>query len=246
MRKEDVLQLPSMPLQSPTYPAGPFRFFDRQYLIINYKTERDMIREALPEPLEPDGDIISVQWLDLPDGEGFGAYSATAQVIPCKFKGEPCNFISQMYVNNTSPLAGGREIWGYPMKFGKATLVTNSDTLTGTLEYASQITAVGTMTYKHKEHPEISHRENILLSRKQVTLKVIPGIDGSPEIAQLIGITFEDVKVSGAWVGDARLDLHPSVNCTLSDLPVLDEVGGVHLITSMTLPYGHLLHDYLA
>jgi acetoacetate decarboxylase len=245
MRKEDVLQLPSMPLQSPTYPAGPFRFFDRQYLIINYKTDLDMIREALPEPLEPDGDAVSVQWLDLPDGEGFGAYSATAQVIPCKFKGEPCNFISQMYVNNTSPLAGGREIWGYPMKFGKANLVTNSDTLTGTLEYASQITAVGTMTYKHKEHPEISHRENILLSRKQVTLKVIPGIDGSPEIAQLIGITFEDVKVSGAWIGNARLDLHPSVNCTLSDLPVREVVGGVHLITSMTLPYGHLLHDYL-
>jgi acetoacetate decarboxylase len=245
MRKEDVLQLPSMPLQSPTYPTGPFRFFDRKYLIINYKTDTDAIREALPEPLELDGDEVSVQWLDLPDGEGFGAYSAAAQVIPCKFKGEPCNFISQMYVNNTSPLAGGREIWGYPMKFGHAKLATNGDTLTGTLEYASQITAQGTMTYKHKVHPEIDNRENIILSRKQVTLKIIPGIDGTPEIAQLIGITFQDVNVSGAWVGDARLDLHPSVNCTLSDLPVRKEMGGVHLVTSMTLPYGHLLHDYL-
>lgn len=103
MRKEDVLQLPSMPLQSPTYPRGPFRFFNRKYLIINYLTDPKAIREALPEPLEPDGNQVSVQWLDLPDGEGFGAYSAAAQVIPCTLKGEPCNFISQMYVNNTSP-----------------------------------------------------------------------------------------------------------------------------------------------
>ena len=215
MRKEDVLQLPSMPLQSPTYPRGPFRFFNRKYLIVNYLTDPKAIRDALPEPLEPDGNQVSVQWLDLPDGEGFGAYSAAAQVIPCTLKGEPCNFISQMYVNNTSPLAGGREIWGYPMKFGHASLITHGDTLTGSLEYASQITAQGTMTYK-------------------------------PEIAQLIGITFENVTVEGAWIGNARLDLTPSVNCTLADLPVHQVTGGVHLVTSMTLPYGHLLHDYLA
>jgi len=246
MRKEDVLQLPSMPLQSPTYPRGPFRFFNRKYLIVNYRTDPKAIRDSLPEPIEPDGDQVSVQWLDLPDGEGFGAYSAAAQVIPCTLKGEPCNFISQMYVNNTSPLAGGREIWGYPMKFGHASLITHGDTLTGSLEYASQITAQGTMTYKHQVHPEIAHRENLLLARKQVTLKIIPGIDGTPEIAQLIGITFENVTVEGAWIGNARLDLTPSVNCTLADLPVHQVTGGVHLVTSMTLPYGHLLHDYLA
>jgi acetoacetate decarboxylase len=132
------------------------------------------------------------------------------------------------------------------MKFGHASLITHGDTLTGSLEYASQITAQGTMTYKHQVHPEIAHRENLLLARKQVTLKIIPGIDGTPEIAQLIGITFENVTVEGAWIGNARLDLTPSVNCTLADLPVHQVTGGVHLVTSMTLPYGHLLHDYLA
>jgi acetoacetate decarboxylase len=54
------------------------------------------------------------------------------------------------------------------------------------------------------------------------------------------------VTVEGAWIGNARLDLTPSVNCTLADLPVHQVTGGVHLVTSMTLPYGHLLHDYLA
>jgi acetoacetate decarboxylase len=246
MKKSEVLQLPSMPLQSPTFPRGPFRFFKRQYLIIGYRTDPDAIREALPEPLELEGDEVSLQWLDLPDGEGFGAYSAAAQVIPCRFQDKSCNFITQMYVDNTSPLAGGREIWGYPMKHGLAKLDTASDTLTGTLRYAGVTTAIGTMTYKHTALAEAVDRESALLGKTQVTLKIIPGVDGRPEIAQLIGIRFTDVQIIGAWTGQARLELHPSVNCTLADLPVRSVTSGLHMVTHMTLPYGELLHDYLA
>ena len=246
MNKNDVKALPSMPLQSPTYPRGPYRFFNREYLVIQYRTDPALIREALPEPLEPAGDTVAVQWLDLPDGEGFGAYSAAAQIIPCMFKGEPCNFVSQMYVDNTPPLAGGREIWGYPMKYGKAALAVNADTLTGTLHYATQSIAVGTMVYKHDAFRTDHTRERELLARTQVTLKLIPDIDGTPAIAQLVAIKFENVVVHGAWTGRARLELIPSVNCPLADLPVREVVGGLHMLTDMTLPYGKVIHDYLA
>jgi len=246
MKKSDVLKLPSMPLQSPTFPRGPYRFFRRQYLVISYASDPVAIREALPEPLVPAGDTVAVQWLDLPDGEGFGAYSAAAQIIPCTFKGEPCNFVSQMYVDNTPPLAGGREIWGYPMKYGKAVLKVTGDTLTGTLDYATQRAATGTMVYKHDAFRADLSKEKELLARTQVTLKMIPDIDGTPAIAQLVGINFADVKLQGAWTGEARLELIPAVNCPLADLPVRRVTGGLHMVTDMTLPYGRVLHDYLA
>ncbi len=246
MNKKDVIGLASMPLQSPTYPRGPYKFFNRQYLVISYKTDADMIRAHLPEPLEPAGDTVSVQWLDLPDGEGFGAYSAAAQIIPCTFKGEPCNFVSQMYVNNTPPLAGGREIWGYPMKYGKAILKVEGDTLKGTLSYAAQQVATGTMVYKHDAFRKDYSAEQALLARTQVTLKLIPDINGKPAIAQLVGINFADVVIKGAWTGAARLELVPAVNCPLADLPVRHVVGGLQMVTDMTLPYGRVLHDYLA
>jgi len=245
MKKSDVLNLPSMPLQSPTFPRGPYRFFRRQYLVISYQSDPAAIREALPEPLMPAGDTVAVQWLDLPDGEGFGAYSAAAQIIPCTFKGEACNFVSQMYVDNTPPLAGGREIWGYPMKYGKAVLKVTGDTLTGTLDYATQRAATGTMVYKHDAFRADLSKERELLSRTQVTLKMIPDIDGTPAIAQLVGINFADVKLHGAWTGEARLELVPAVNCPLADLPVRRVTGGLHMVTDMTLPYGRVLHDYL-
>jgi acetoacetate decarboxylase len=246
MKKSDVLALPSMPLQSPTYPRGPYKFFNRQYLVISYKTDPELVRAALPEPLQPAGDAVSVEWLDLPDGEGLGAYSAAAQMIPCTFKGEACNFVNQMYVDNTPPLAGGREIWGYPMKYGKATLKVNADTLTGTLHYASQRVAEGTMVYKHDPFRTDFTHERELLARTQVTLKLIPDINGKPAIAQLVAVKFESVAIKGAWTGRARLELVSAVNCPLADLPVRQITGGLHMVTDMTLPYGRVIHDYLA
>lgn len=246
MNADDIRQLPSMPLQSPTFPRGPYRFRNRQYMALRYKTAMQAIVDALPEPLEPDGDSVVAQWLDLPDGEGFGSYSAAAQVIPCRFKGEPCNYVHQMIVNNAPPLAAGREIWGYPMKFGEPMLTVRADTLTGELRYAQQLVAVGTMTFKHRSSPHTAAELAKELARTQVTLKVIPGIDGRPEIAQLVGVNFEDIVVHGAWAGEGRLEMHASVNCPFSDLPVLASGGATHLVTDMTLPYGRVLHDYLS
>jgi acetoacetate decarboxylase len=244
MNKQDVLNLSSMPLQSPTYPVGPYKFFDRQYMIVHYRSDPAAIRAMLPEPLLPDGDTVSVQWLDLPDGQGFGAYSAALQAIPCTLDGEKCNFLTQMYVDNSPPLSGGREIWGYPMKSGRATLATAGDTLTGVLHYAGQRVASGTMVYKH--HPVADLAEiAAMLARTQVTLKLIPDIDGSAAIAQLVGINFADIVVKGAWTGRARLELFAAVNCPLADLPVREPMGGLHIVTDMTLPYGRVLHDYL-
>jgi acetoacetate decarboxylase len=246
MKKSEVIALSAMPLQSPTYPRGPYRFFNRQYMSLNYKTDPALIRAALPEPLEPSGDMVTVQWVDLPDGEGFGAYATASQVIPCTFKGEVCNFLSQMYVDNTPPLAGGREIWGLPMKYGKATLKVNADTLTGSLEYASQSVAVGTMVYKHDAFKLDHAKQKEYLARTQITLKLIPDIDGTPAIAQLVAVKFENIVIHGAWKGNARLELIPSVNCPLADLPVKQVVDGLHMSTDMTLPYGKVVHDYLA
>jgi acetoacetate decarboxylase len=233
-----------MPLQSPTYARGPYRFVNRQYMVITYDSAPEAIAEALPEPLVADGARVSVQWLDLPDGEGFGAYSATALIIPCRFGDLLCNFVSQMYVDNAPPLAAGREIWGYPMKFASPSLQVVADTLTGRLTYSGEAVATGTMVYKHHAmDADLAH--GLTLSRTQVTLKVIPDIDGKPAVAQLIGVDFQDVKVKGAWLGRARLSLTPSANCPLADLPMLGNAHGLHLVTDMTLPYGRVLHDYL-
>ncbi|MFP3617548.1 acetoacetate decarboxylase family protein, partial [Paraburkholderia sp. SIMBA_050] len=42
----------AMPLTSPAFPMGPYRFVDREFLIITYRTDPDRLREIVPEPLQ--------------------------------------------------------------------------------------------------------------------------------------------------------------------------------------------------
>ena len=46
MRREDILKLPSMPAAGPSYPAGPYRFIHREFMVITYETDPDVVRDA--------------------------------------------------------------------------------------------------------------------------------------------------------------------------------------------------------
>ena len=53
MKIEDVRRTAySMPLTSPSYPKGPYRFFNREYLIITYRTDPAALEKVVPEPLK--------------------------------------------------------------------------------------------------------------------------------------------------------------------------------------------------
>jgi hypothetical protein len=45
----------AMPLTSPAYPIGPYRFCNREYLIITYRTDPQKLRELVPEPTQGRG-----------------------------------------------------------------------------------------------------------------------------------------------------------------------------------------------
>ena len=54
MNRKQILKLPSMPISLPSYPHGPYRFIDREYLIVGYESDPDVMRGALPDPLATD------------------------------------------------------------------------------------------------------------------------------------------------------------------------------------------------
>ncbi len=241
-----------MPLASPSYPAGPYRFIDREYLIISYQSDAEAIRAALPEPLEPEGDTVLYEFIRMPDSAGFGNYTESGVVIPARFGSENVNFTAQMYLDDEPPIAGGREIWGFPKKHAHPKLEIVHDTLTGTLEYAGVQVAIGTMGYKHQHLLYDVHGRKACSSasivekmgKTQVNLRIIPDVDGTPAIAQLVAYNLNDIKVKGAWSGPARLHLVAHVNAPVADLPVRKVLGGLHFIADLTLPYGRVLFDY--
>ena len=51
MKESDVrARAFAMPLTSPAYPVGPYRFVNREFLIITYRTDPQKLRELVPEP----------------------------------------------------------------------------------------------------------------------------------------------------------------------------------------------------
>ena len=65
----------AMPLTSPAYPPGPYRFVNREYLIVTYRTDPDRLRAVVPEPLEIDEPLVNYEFIRMPDSTGFGAYT---------------------------------------------------------------------------------------------------------------------------------------------------------------------------
>ena len=144
MTPEEILKLPSMPAVAPSYPLGPYRFINREFMIITYETDPVLLRAAVPEPLVPNAENhVLYEWIRMPDSSGFGDYTESGIVIPCTFNGEPINYTAQMYLDDQPPIDGGREIWGFPKKYALPKLEVASDTLTGTLSYAGQSVAMG-------------------------------------------------------------------------------------------------------
>ena len=246
MNRQQILAAPSMPVAGPSYPHLPYRFVDREYMVVIYESDPAAIRAAVPEPLVPDpSNQVFYEWIKMPDSSGFGDYTESGVVIPCSFNGEPCNFVSQMYLDCDPPIAAGREIWGFPKKYAHPKLEVATDTLTGTLEYSGQIVAMGTMAYKHESLARDPKKTLASMHKTQINLKLIPDVDGTPAIAQLVSYALTEVTVKGSWVGPARLHLIPHVNAPVADLPIRKIVGGRHFVADLTLPFGKVVHDYL-
>ncbi|SOC12662.1 acetoacetate decarboxylase [Stappia indica] len=245
MRTKDVAERAfAMPLTNPSYPKGPYRFVNREFFTITYRTDPDILRRLVPEPLQIPEPLVKYEFIRMPDSTGFGDYTESGQVIPVTLDGIAGSYSHSMYLNDEAPIAGGREIWGFPKKLADPSLTVIKDTLVGTLDMGGIRVATGTMGYKHRK---LDH-DTVLrsLDAPNFLLKIIPHVDCTPRICELVRYFTTDVTLKGAWEGPARLQLFHHALAPVADLPVIEVVSAVHLVADLTLGLGEVVHDYLA
>jgi acetoacetate decarboxylase len=234
----------AMPLTSPAFPRGPYRFTRREFLIITYRTNPDALRAVVPEPLEIVAPLVQFEFIRMPDSTGFGDYTESGQVIPVRLNGHCGSYAHAMYLNDHPPIAGGRELWGFPKKLASPMLATEIDTLVGTLDYGRVRIAQATMGFKHRE---VEPAEVLAaLAAPNFLLKIIPHVDGTPRICELVRYHTTHVTLHGAWTGPGSLELHPHALAPVSELPVLQVVSALHFVADLTLGLGEVVYDYLA
>lgn len=244
MNERDVVRNAfAMPLTSPAYPPGPYRFVDREFLIITYRTDPDTLRRVVPEPLVVAEPLVKYEFIRMPNSTGFGDYCESGQVIPVTFNGRAGGYTHCMFLNDEGPIAGGRELWGFPKKLASPSLRAEVDTLVGALDYGPVRVATGTMGYKHREADLAA--VGAALAAPNFLLKIIPHVDGSPRICELVEYRLENITLKGAWTGPGALALTPHALAPVAELPVLEIVSATHILCDLTLGLGQVVHDYL-
>jgi len=244
MKIEDILKQSTTPLGAPAYPRGPYRFTNREYVNITYRTDADALRAVVPEPLEIDDPLVRFEIMRMPDVTGLGDYTECGQAIPVRLGQERGEYLHAMYVDSHPAIASGREVGAYPKKLGAPKLFVDSDTLVGTLDYGQLRVAVATMGYKHQVMTPEDAREEICVPT--FMLKMLQGYDRKLRICELVRSQITNIEIKGAWRGPARLQLFEHVLAPLADLPVRQIVAASHILCDLSLAPAKVVHDYLA
>lgn len=233
----------AMPLTNPAYPPGPYRFMDREYMIVTYRTDPAALAAVIPEPLLPLEPIVKYEFIKMPNSTGFGDYTESGQVIPVSFQGEEGVFIHSMYLDDESPIAGGREIWGFPKKFANPKVEHEGDVIVGKLHYGSVLCATMTMGFKHRALDPSGLIAS--LKKPNFLIKIIPHVDGSLRICELVRYHLKEITIKEAWSSPADLQLFNHVIADVAKLPVLEVLSAVHFVADLTLGMGEVVHDYM-
>ncbi len=164
-------------------------------------------------------------------------------MIPVTYEGKSGGYVHSMFLDDEAPIAAGREIWGFPKKLANVSFKVETDTLLGTLDYGRIRIATGTMGYKYKALDTAAIAKAMV--EPSFLLKIVPHVDCTPRICELVRYYLEDVTVKGAWTGPAGLELARHALAPLAELPVLEVVSAVHFLADLTLGLGEVVHDYM-
>jgi acetoacetate decarboxylase len=151
---------------------------------VTCRTDCNALRAVFLEPLEIDEPIVRYEFIRMPDSTGFGDYTESGQVIAVHYGGQRGAYVHSMYLNDEAPIAGGRELWGFPKKLASPALAIDKDTLIGILDYGRVRIAIATMGHKHRALDIEAVRG--ALAEPNYLLKIIPHVDGSPRICELV------------------------------------------------------------
>ena len=231
-----------MPLTSPAYPPGPYRFVDREYLIITYRTDPEALRALVPEPLQIDEPIVKYEFIRMPDSTGFGDYTETGQVIPVTFRA--ARAATPLHVpqrrGRRSPAAASSG--AFPRSSPTPAFTprsTRSSARSIMAPCASRPRPWATSTSARSRGDEGS------LAAPNFLLKIIPHVDGTPRICELVEYYLEDIE-SKALDRPRRARPHAARPRAGGRAARARGRLGVHIIADLTLGLGKVVYDYLA
>ena len=98
----------------------------------------------------------------------------------------------------------------------------------------------------YKYYPLDHEESKKAISAPNFMVKIIPHVDGTLRICELVRYCVTDVVVKTAWSGPAALQFFSHALAPVASLPVKRVISAAHILTDLTLPYGEVAFDYLS
>ena len=235
------------PFDNPLVPRFPMQMRNTEILTAFYRTDIECARQLVPPPLEVMSDIVVIHVYHMNDADWFGNYYESAVQIPVRLPGTDVTgaYSPYLYLGSDGAVATGREIYGQPKKGGEPWLGVREDLFVGLVQRNGIDVITVTLPYKQtRALPEELNRYGDF--RTNINLKVVPNVDGSDAIRQLTARTFGDLHVHECWRGAATVELRPNAQAPVYRLPVRTMLDGFYWRSDFVLPFGQVIHDYLA
>lgn len=227
MRTYSVRNGNNMPLQAPLIPDPfvPYKCPGNRSLNVYCRVERGVLDAYLaPTPFEATGDVILVYISDFTACDKIPFMDAGI-VVPVSYMDKTGGYFLFEYEDEDAAIAAGRDLWGYPKKFGAIDLV----------EHASGVS--GTVT--RKDTPIISldctFADDIAFSRPATTphlnIHVQPGPDGKILSRRIIERdTSPDFKLIRERKGSATVALRSLSTDPLAEFAPFEVLGATYVV----------------
>jgi acetoacetate decarboxylase len=227
----------------PPYALPPYQYRNNEMFTIIVKTDPELLRTLVPEPMVPNADarmVIYIGWLHIEKPKQI-TYGEAGIMVPVTLGDRAGTYMPILYLDEMETLTSGREVWGFP-KFRGEVAFNRTETFVEASVSSGGVKIIDAkMDFTKPGEPiPVYDREHFLL-------KSIPSVTGNGYDLRQINTC----KVTGdnrkeILLGDADLKLASSDSDPLGEIPVREIVSSTFTLGDITLSHGEVIHDYLA
>ena len=230
-----------MPVDAPLYSNPPIYYQNIESISFAYKTDEEAAADILPEGLElTTPATASVVFIKYPFST-LGPYEEAILGIACTWQGQPKFYIAHIVLNTDTPLAAGREIWGFPKKLAHITLEKEGDLIYGTMERPK-----GNRICTGVMRPEVPVSTEEIVRREALSLRVIPSPEegAEPSLAELIEVPSKSTTLE-AWQGPGFVEFNSkSTIDPWYKISVKNMLSATYQRSDNILDYGKIIKRY--
>ncbi len=233
-------------LSSHPAPCGepPFVFEGSRYAVATFLTSPEVLRELVPEPLQPNpkGLMTIVVVLHKVVSPVAGEYREAFLSVPVSLGEQKGSYFPVLYLDETVPIVCGREIYGMSKIDAEIEWTETPESIRATVKRLG--TTLVDMTLQLA--PPLATIPP-MPNEPIFSLKWIPSVraDAPPDVEQLTSTTTQNDVVLDLRPGQAEVAFGSLPTDPLSSIPILQVVQAASFEEDFVLGHGQVVHDYL-